>query len=433
MNPLAKNSDRSIPAVSAYPLQIVDLGTAISPSLSRMIVPIPSCRSCIMSNWSAYDLQISFYTDPKTPEQLPRIFGGLQRLDLYLTESTNIALLFDNMEAVGANLKRLSLTAAVPQTTENQLYAWAMGGQNDLTRYTPQLEELRLSKMDFSDTFEQLSRIIDFHQLIRLELLVESCGLHLSIKDLANSIYTGSGEVNRLQLKHIAVEFVPDLDEREAIDLRDAMELIITACGLIESFHMRYPEANPLKITLLDFLQALSLSSHNLQSLSIYCDEFETLQWDGVASDLLQWVSQSLRRFPQLRLLHLHVPDCDRLGRSEHNSNAGWDSSILSMQLQTFANQLFGDLYGAGAKLDALVIGHLATVEAIITDADFVIPLPQQCFVKGEQRDILGRTVAVGVPVTRMMLRATQPYTDILDIDHPRTHDAYDAWAGKAM
>ncbi|CAN9167811.1 unnamed protein product [Alternaria alternata] len=246
--------------------------------------------------------------------------------------------------------------------------------------------------MDFSDTFEQLSRIIDFHQLIRLELLVESCGLHLSIKDLANSIYTGSGEVNRLQLKHIAVEFVPDLDEREAIDLRDAMELIITACGLIESFHMRYPEANPLKITLLDFLQALSLSSHNLQSLSIYCDEFETLQWDGVASDLLQWVS-----------------------------------------LQTFANQLFGDLYGAGAKLDALVIGHLATVEAIITDAEFVIPLPQQCFVKGEQRDILGRTVAVGVPVTRMMLRATQPYTDILDIDHPRTHDAYDAWAGKAM
>ncbi|CAN9167774.1 unnamed protein product [Alternaria alternata] len=103
MNPLAKNSDRSIPAVSAYPLQIVDLGTAISPSLSRMIVPIPSCRSCIMSNWSAYDLQISFYTDPKTPEQLPRIFGGLQRLDLYLTKSTNIALLFDNMEAVGAN------------------------------------------------------------------------------------------------------------------------------------------------------------------------------------------------------------------------------------------------------------------------------------------------------------------------------------------
>ncbi|CAN9150872.1 unnamed protein product [Alternaria alternata] len=270
MNPLAKNSDRSIPVVSAYPLQIVDLGTAISPSLSKMIVPIPSCRSCIMTNWSAY-------------------------------ESTNIALLFDNMEAVGANLKRLSLTAADPQTTENQLYAWAVGEQNDLTRYTPRLEELRLSKMDFSDTFEQLSRIIDFHRLIRLELLVESCGLHLFIKDLANSIYTGSREVNRLQLKHIAVEFVPDLDERETIDLRDAMELIITACGPIESFHMRYPEANPLKITLLDFLQALSLSNHNLQSLSIYCDEFETLQWDGVASDLLQWVSvSSLSKVKQL-------------------------------------------------------------------------------------------------------------------------------------
>jgi hypothetical protein len=130
-------------------------------------------------------------------------------------------------------------------------------------------------------------------------------------------------------------------------------------------------------------------------------------------------------------LLHLHVPDCDRLGRSEYNFNADWDSSILSLQLQTFANRLFGDLHEAGSKLHALVIGHLATVEAIITDGDFVIPLSQQCYIKGEQRDILGRTVAVGVPVTRTMLRATQPYTDILDIDHPRTHDAYDAWASR--
>jgi hypothetical protein len=68
------------------------------------------------------ELQISLYTDPKTPEQLPRIFCGLQRLDVYLTETTNIPLLFDNIEAVGANLRRLSLTAADPQTTETQLH-----------------------------------------------------------------------------------------------------------------------------------------------------------------------------------------------------------------------------------------------------------------------------------------------------------------------
>jgi hypothetical protein len=247
------------------------------------------------------ELQISLYTDPKTPEQLPRIFCGLQRLDVYLTETTNIALLFDNIEAVGANLRRLSLTAADPQTTETQLHFWAMCEHNNLIRYTPRLEELRLSKLDFSDTFEQLSRIIDFHRLVRLELLVESCGLHLFLKDLANSIYACSGEVNRLQLKHIAVELVHDLCECEAIDLRDSMELIIMACGPIESFHMRYPEANPVKITLLDFLQELSLSKHNLQSLSIYCDEFETLQWDEEASDLLQWVSvSSLSKVKQL-------------------------------------------------------------------------------------------------------------------------------------
>jgi hypothetical protein len=64
---------------------------------------------------------------------------------------------------------------------------------------------------------------------------------------------------------------------------------------------MCYPEANPVKITLLDFLQELSLSKHNLQSLSIYCDEFETLQWDEEASDLLQWVSvSSLSKVKQL-------------------------------------------------------------------------------------------------------------------------------------
>ncbi|CAN9168756.1 unnamed protein product [Alternaria alternata] len=291
--------------------------------------------------------------------------------------------------------------------------------------------------MDFSDTFEQLSRIIDFHQLIRLELLVESCGLHLSIKDLANSIYTGSGEVNRLQLKHIAVEFVPDLDEREAIDLRDAMELIITACGLIESFHMRYPEANPLKITLLDFLQALSLSSHNLQSLSIYCDEFETLQWDGVASDLLQWVSvSSLTIFEKVSTAAPATPPRTGLRppgkkRTQFQRWVGFLDTVYAAA--NFRQPTLRRFVWSGREARCFGIGHLATVEAIITDADFVIPLPQQCFVKGEQRDILGRTVAVGVPVTRMMLRATQPYTDILDIDHPRTHDAYDAWAGKAM
>jgi hypothetical protein len=208
-----------------------------------------------------------------------------------------------------------------------QLHVWAMGQTNGLTRYTPRLQELRLSKLDFSDTFEQLSRIIDFHRLFRLELLVESCGAHLFLKDLASSIYARSAKANRLQLKQIAVELVHDLCEREAIDLRDSMELIIMACGPLESFHMCYPEANPIKITLLD----------------------------------------------------------------------------------------------------------LATVEAIITDGDFVIPLPQQCFVKGEQRDILGRTVAIGVPVARTTLRATQLYTDILDIDHTRIHDSYDAWAGTEM
>ena len=60
--------------------------------------------------------------------------------------------------------------------------------------------------------------------------------------------------------------------------------------------------------------------------------------------------------------------------------------------------------------------------------------LVQHCFIKGEQRDGLGRTVVVGVPVTRMLLRETNPYTDILDVDPvPPMSDPWESWAGRAM
>jgi hypothetical protein len=100
--------------------------------------------------------------------------------------------------------------------------------------------------------------------------------------------------------------------------------------------------------------------------------------------------------------------------------------------MQKFANQLLGDMYqGRVSKLDALVIGHVVRVD----DAeDEQGPIQQHCFIKGEQRDGLGRTVVVGVPVTRMLLHETHPFTDILDVDPVPSWDLYwNGWAGRAM
>ena len=131
--------------------------------------------------------------------------------------------------------------------------------------------------------------------------------------------------------------------------------------------------------------------------------------------------------FREVRLLHLRVPHCVRMGQSKH----GWDPALLILQLQTFANRVF-EFLGPESKLDALVIGHVATLRNP-ENLDLVRPLPQQCFLRGEQRDILGRTVPVAVPVTRMMLRETQPYTDILEVDYRTAADEWEAWATRTM
>jgi hypothetical protein len=59
------------------------------------------------------------------------------------------------------------------------------GRINDFTRCVPKLEELRLSGFEFTNTFSHLSRIINFHQLVRLELLGSIGGMHHFLRNLA--------------------------------------------------------------------------------------------------------------------------------------------------------------------------------------------------------------------------------------------------------
>jgi hypothetical protein len=63
------------------------------------------------------------YTDPGSPTLLPQIFCGLQRLHLYLDESADIVIHFDNIKAVGVNLERLSLTTMIPGKIGTELDA----------------------------------------------------------------------------------------------------------------------------------------------------------------------------------------------------------------------------------------------------------------------------------------------------------------------
>jgi hypothetical protein len=103
------------------------------------------------------------------------------------------------------------------------------------------------------------------------------------------------------------------------------------------------------------------------------------------------------------------------LGGCQSSETSICNPLVLAKQMQKFANMFFGDLYRARCcpSLHILVIGHMANLEKV----EGGWQMPQFCFVRAEQKDNLNRTVAVGVPISRAILRQTQPCTNILDLD----------------
>ena len=88
----------------------------------------------------------------------------------------------------------------------------------------------------------------------------------------------------------------------------------------------------------------------------------------------------------------------------------------VTIQVHLWANLFFDYLYKRGwsPKLTALVIGCYMPDD---DDNEGLSSFQQHCFVRGLQVDMLGRSTAVAVPVTRAMLRAAEPYANILDYD----------------
>jgi hypothetical protein len=115
-------------------------------------------------------------------------------------------------------------------------------------------------------------------------------------------------------------------------------------------------------------------------------------------------------------MVHIRLSDYLKVGLSIDDGDP--DPNIITMQVPMVANNFFGELYQKRCclKLDAIVIGHMVPFDAFRDDQGWGA-LPQFCFMKVEQRDRLGRVPAVGIPVSRVLLRRAQPFTDVLDLD----------------
>lgn len=180
-----------------------------------------------------------------------------------------------------------------------------MGVENDYTQFTPKLEELTLFSFAFTHAFVPLSMIINFHRLVRLQLLGSSGGSQDVFVELAESIE----DDDRLRLKHFAVELAGDVLSDEIPPLKLALIRIYRACEPLESFHIRVSHVD---IALFDLLLALNIPPHNLQSLSFHTSEWNWGRCNQDAVDMLFRVSQD--RFRQVKQLAVYFEEAAMLG-----------------------------------------------------------------------------------------------------------------------
>jgi hypothetical protein len=149
-------------------------------------------------------------------------------------------------------------------------------------------------------------------------------------------------------------------------------------------------------------------------------------------------MQNSIRRLRNLRTLHIQRPVINMLGGLSEHYGGRWDAELLAMQMQKFANLMFGELYrDPNFNLETLIIGHLGPLlrDSDVMEDDGVDDqthyLPQFCFVRSSQKDWLGRTVTTAVAVSRSVLRRKHDCTSILDVD--AGVEAWEQWVGQAI
>jgi hypothetical protein len=91
------------------------------------------------------------------------------------------------------------------------------------------------------------------------------------------------------------------------------------------------------------------------------------------------------------------------------------DDCNAATRIQNIANELFAELSQSRAcpSLGAIVISYVGCWCG--SSDQWSNLLFDFCYLRGEQKDGLGRVTTVAVPISRALLRATQPCTSILD------------------
>ncbi|KAH6861196.1 hypothetical protein BKA58DRAFT_449081 [Alternaria rosae] len=340
------------------------------------------------------DLQVSLTVDlySNTINELPVLCqreNDLKRLDMYIVDGSSLnGLLLEYFQAIGRNLQFLSLSAHIGTDVSKLL--WNHVWEPNQPKLP--LKELRLTGLRLTHMYSSLSTIIDFGKLLKLDL-VECAGCFKFVSDI-----TGAVPKRQFDLTHVA------LNE------------LLSSTATVE------PE-DERNIHLVKFLKACP----NLCSL-----HFGHWTLDPLPPD-------SIRHLTKLRTLHVHRSLIEMVGGLGHSYSSRWDIGIISMQVQKFANLMFGELYqNPNFKLETLIVGHLGPLlrKSNVIELDNGLSvnsehyLPQFCFVRNRQQDLLGRTATAGVPVSRAVLRRTHDHTSILDVD--AGVEAWKQWVGQA-
>jgi len=124
-----------------------------------------------------------------------------------------------------------------------------------------------------------------------------------------------------------------------------------------------------------------------------------------------------LRHLPDLRTVHFRYPRWIDTSEDTLGVVAPKRWPQVTFELQRFANVFFQFLKTRNLcpRLNSLAIGVFWEPRTSL--GNFAFHIPRHCFIKGYQTDVLGRTTAIGVPVSVHTLRSYEPESDILDLD----------------
>ncbi|KAH7076042.1 hypothetical protein FB567DRAFT_452372, partial [Paraphoma chrysanthemicola] len=152
-----------------------------------------------------------------------------------------------------------------------------------------------------------------------------------------------------------------------------------------------------------------------LQALGWKIEEDAFVQGDQSRQLMDDAFMEALQGVPDLRILHLR--QANYLYRERYDEKHKLSDETFAFYTHRWANAFFDymDRRKWSTKLSTLII-RCYTTDAELHPRRYSYS-PQQCFVKGYQTDVLGRSAAVAIPVPRQTMKAIEPRADLLDYD----------------